>query len=1181
MTDRATETNKPESEKQPPDIREKVAADTANSGKDDSTMTKVGRVANVLYEGALNAPRAAGHALKEDFGTWDGFKKTVSLVGESAVVGMALRFALPEAGPVAKIAGLGMGAWFAKDPLIEGYNAGSAVWNDSSQKAFNNAAQKLGAGLGEFAVDGAIGMVAAGGAAKLTPKVGEALAPTSWNRWESFKSKHMGGTVPLMADAAAVTGTTLDGKPLVNAEAPANAKGDSTATTDSSTKKASDLTPEQVRALTEQEAAHLISQQRSHGLYRNGIVDTTGKGHGLDETVRLLEQGIDPETVKADASDKRLKSLQGVNVAESQLLIGDAAKPVIEIARKLPTDVSDVQIPTRVMPEGLMRARDVHAEKSDLGRGENTNWGAVVNADTMGAQGRVMKRTMDAVSDKEAAVTDGINRTFGAVDVRTNPAVKRLAGYEGPRDAMLNLAQEVNANPALWMRVGDLFTRFGDAAVQSGSEATDVGRHARNVNTMLAEDFETTRQNIIDAGVDPDVALRRKIVPPLLEITSDAAEGGHEGPHTVRGIYGPNDEPVWPIDLIKSPVRELGTRATDTPGKIEHEGGHDQYGNTGKFDPATREAEIPAAAQRAIDKAQTQDQFGRIGQFDNAGRDNALSAAADKALKDDVNAPRIDLNKPIELPTGGMDPQEVLLNNVARKAEKIDPAEREDFIYKSVSPQRFMNGVIASDQLLGPAGRMDVTLPNQGTFSLNEFLVNVALGADPRTPSQVLADAQGRFHGKGDRPGIDALIRDGIDKILGPNANAQVPAADGSKITLRDAALKVSDATRNIKFDTYDKPLPASITMKDVLVGLAKGWADETFADWAAGSRSGQSAAPYFQALRKDGKLSKGTVMGQELRSDENPLGVEVHPVDKVRPRFIAGLIRALAQPHGKYTEPDKMLLDYADALDKYSRDAGQPGPITLANMDAPGKTIEIPEALFDKFIPELVNAQLNTPLPRLKRSDGTLATLFDILPDLRKNMRKYMEISDQWVDAIKAGQKPEDVKFDAANAKQGNIFRAGQIAFFKLVAGGMDEMEANNAVNAFSDNFSDRLHAARAAEKATPSAVRLRLAPGQHAPMDGQVPGGLAASGDGLAGRVAAGADAIANGADDPARPGLLWRTLTWPGRRMQDVWNLSGRYAPAIGGVSAAHTIQDLQGLNDLQKKMLENWDSNSQGQ
>src|SRR5262249_54487959 len=147
---------------------------------------------------------------------------------------------------------------------------------------------------------------------------------------------------------------------------------------------------------------------------------------------------------------------------------------------------------------------------------------------------------------------------------------------------------------------------------------------------------------------------------------------------------------------------------------------------------------------------------------------------------------------------------------------------------------------------------LGVTIPNRGTYSLNEFLVNVALEADPRTPSQFLADAQGRFHGKGDRPGIDGLIKDGIDKSLGPHANARIPSADGSKITLRDAAQKVSEATRNIKFDTFDKPLPTSITMRDVLVGLAKGWADETFADWGAGSRSGQTAAPYFQALRKD-----------------------------------------------------------------------------------------------------------------------------------------------------------------------------------------------------------------------------------------------------------------------------------------------------------------------------------------
>src|SRR6185437_8010609 len=415
------------------------------------------------------------------------------------------------------------------------------------------------------------------------------------------------------------------------------------------------------------------------------------------------------------------------------------------------------------------------------------------------------------------------------------------------------------------------------------------------------------------------------------------------------------DEPVWPVDLIKSPVRELGTRATDTSGKIGHEAGHDNYGNMAKFDPQVREGKLDEAAEKAIRAAQAsqkfvtqdqfgrlgendtsardigaahvyekslaQDQFGRLGEIDTGARDNKLSDIADRALKHGEDKLGVDLTKPIELPTGGIDPQEVLLNNVARKAEKIDPAEREDFINKSVTPTRFMNGVMTADQLLGQSGRMGVTIPGQGTFNLDEFLVNVAMQADQRPPSQILADAQSQFQGQPARPEIDAQIKGNIAQILGRNADAQVPAADGSKISLREAAEKISEATRTVKFNTYDKPLPKSITMKDILVGISKGWADETFADWNAGARSGQSAAPYFQALRKDGKLSKGTVMGQELRSEENPLGVEVHPVDKLRPQFIAALVRALAQPRGKYIEADKMLVDYADALEKYGKD--------------------------------------------------------------------------------------------------------------------------------------------------------------------------------------------------------------------------------------------------------------------
>ena len=245
------------------------------------------------------------------------------------------------------------------------------------------------------------------------------------------------------------------------------------------------------------------------------------------------------------------------------------------------------------------------------------------------------------------------------------------------------------------------------------------------------------------------------------------------------------------------------------------------------------------------------------------------------------------------------------------------------------------------------------------------------------------------------------------------------------------------------------EPLPAQMPMKEVMVDIAKAWADETFADWGAASESGQTAAPYFQALRKGGQLYNGTVMSEDMRGPENPLGIEVHPVDKLRPRFMAGLIRKMATAgDGK----DQMLLDYADALDKYSRAAGKPGDIVLASTDHPGQKITIPEAAFDKIIPELVNVQLETPLPKLQGK-----TLFDILPDLGKNMHRNEDLSNLWVDAIKNGKAPETVPFDKTTLRMTNVYGTGQPALLKLIADGMDPMKAAESVNQFSDFFGNK----------------------------------------------------------------------------------------------------------------------------
>ena len=270
--------------------------------------------------------------------------------------------------------------------------------------------------------------------------------------------------------------------------------------------------------------------------------------------------------------------------------------------------------------------------------------------------------------------------------------------------------------------------------------------------------------------------------------------------------------------------------------------------------------------------------------------------------------------------------------------------------------------------------------------------------------------------------------------------------------------------------------------------------------------------------------------MGQEMRSAKNPLGIEVHPADKFRPRYQASLVRALATAKGGH---DQMLLDWADALDQYSRDSGQPGDLVIANMDAPGKSITIAEPVMDKFINELVQQQLSTPLPHLQGR-----ALFDILPDLRKNFRVMNNLSDQWVAAIRNGQSPDTIAFDSSAAKMTHVYGAGQLTLLKLVKMGADPMAANETINDFSDFFgnkslNDNPHVD------TPFTMRLQLAP-RHT----------------LTTEI----------------PQIVNRRVANTLRAHEPLVNFAGRHAATISGAGASMFLQDLMDLHQLQQKVLE---------
>jgi hypothetical protein len=661
----------------------------------------------------------------------------------------------------------------------------------------------------------------------------------------------------------------------------------------------------------------LVNSEKAHGrhdysekIYSQGAIGSDGHTHGLDGTVDALLAGQNPREIPA--AKPSLATNPDLQTGPMDQIAGWTQRRGIFVPDHLTEGTGKPEI---VVPAGADAAIKPGAEAASGGGKKTFTTAEAMTAENMTKLAGVIKTQIASVSDTASAVRDAVGRPTAVVHAATEQNFKPLdQGYLLARNAMMDLANQVGDNPRNWMQVEGLFKRLSDATSQAHGYNNGMdGQHVGRMNIYAAENQTTYVRNMIAAGIDPIKAMAQKPLPALVELSDDQMVVGrdpktgkvvtsHQGPHTVRAIYGPNGEQVWPIDLVKYPVRDLGTRGHLTSGIYGHEFGHDQFGQLGKLDPEIRDAKLVQAAEKAL---------------------------GDKA------------NEMVTIP----------------KAK-----------------------------------------PEAG-------------GAENGAPAEPV---------ESDMP-----------------------------------------------------PLPDQMPMKEVVVNLAKAWADETVADWLAAAETGQSAAPYFQALRKGGQLYNGTVMSESMRSAENPMGIEAHPVDKVRPLLQAALIRKMALNQDGTSDP--ALMAHADALEAYSKNAGKPGDIVIASEDAQGQSITIPLESFKKFLPELVNMQVDTPLPRLQGH-----TFFEILPDLRKNYAKIEGLSDTWTDAINSGKTPENVPFDINSTKMTHVYGAGQPTMLKLIAGGMDPMQAQAKVNEFSDFFGNKYLAGdpHVDPVKTPVLKQLQLAP-------------------------------------------------------------------------------------------------------
>lgn len=150
-----------------------------------------------LSDGVLHMPAGAWNTIKRDFTTAEGLKSTGELLVSSAVLGAALKVALPEGGMAGKIAGLLIGGYFmgkAAEPVVHSYkNARDAQTMTQLHAA--------GSELGDAAADFAVGTVIAGAGYKLGSR-GASIALQS-ERFDNFavaKAKFWQPTENFLAD---------------------------------------------------------------------------------------------------------------------------------------------------------------------------------------------------------------------------------------------------------------------------------------------------------------------------------------------------------------------------------------------------------------------------------------------------------------------------------------------------------------------------------------------------------------------------------------------------------------------------------------------------------------------------------------------------------------------------------------------------------------------------------------------------------------------------------------------------------------------------------------------------------------------------------------------------------------------------------------------------------------------
>lgn len=383
---------------------------------------------------------------------------------------------------------------------------------------------------------------------------------------------------------------------------------------------------------------------------------------------------------------------------------------------------------------------------------------------------------------------------------------------------------------------------------------------------------------------------------------------------------------------------------------------------------------------------------------------------------------------------------------------KLSPADVNNILTMK-NPSLFLVRSDGTDPLQGQGGQGPYTVPGiHGVLSLDTVYV-------PRNMSELtslMADGvYGHELGHDQYGGILKFPQDIREQVIAKTVTNSMTAADYNK--------------------PIDVPGVGQLPQGKLIEEIFKAQANENTADmWSSawtGKNAGFSLGILLQALRGSGQLENRSVFGAPIASEENPLGIEVHAIDKLRPLMVAHAMKVLANK-------DPLVTSQADALIAYSKAASRPGDYTWfqlpdksssgqtsyavgqdglvggANPGTPPPSFSINEALLNNVANSVVEAQLKTPLSSLKGK-----TFSDILPNLSTQVQHMADLGHQIASAIETGKSPKDLKFNPAQYTMNDVLGAGIDAATELVSHGMNPLKANTMLNEFSGYLRDLYH--------------------------------------------------------------------------------------------------------------------------